>query len=461
VPRFEPFVSIVTVNYNGRRYLETLLPSLRAIDYPADRYEVLVVDNASDDDSAAFVQRSFPNVRLVQAERNRGFAGGNNLGIRTARGEYIALVNNDTLVDRSWLRALVETAGSDPRIGMVGSKVVFLTPFLDVRVETSTFCPGRSGRSSDDRELGLMLFDARVEGCTYEKTLYRYGCYGREALGGRPGRWTAGSARLAVPVTDASRPATLVLTMAGAPQIPDQRARIMVGDVPAVDVRVPREADTVRVDLDARAVAGAAGDVLNNAGSRLDSAGGFGDRGIFDFDRGQYDRIEDVPALCGVSLLLSRAMLADIGAFDERFFMYFEDSDLSWRARQAGYRLVYTPASLVRHIHAGTSEEWSPFFTFYVTRNHLFWRVKHARPRIAATAVGSLYRNAGGLLAREAFRRMARRHRQPMGGETATVLHVARDLSLRLPGLLASRWLGDRQRLALARQQETSAAWEP
>jgi GT2 family glycosyltransferase len=445
----KPFVSIITVNFNGRRHLESLLPSLLDLDYPVERREILVVDNGSTDDSAAFVRDAYPNVRVIEAGDNRGFAGGNNLGMRAARGELIALINNDTIADRSWLRELVEVAAEDPRIGIVGSKVLFLTPFLDVRLDTQTFCPARAGVSHDGRELGLMLFEARADGCTYDKTLYRAGCYGVERLAGRTGRWTAGRAELAVPVTNDEGPATLALTLAGNPHLSGQRLRISVGDSVVCELAPPTSAQTLRIDLDARIVRDGARDVINNAGSRLDDFGGYGDRGIYEFDRGQYDSVEDVPALCGVSMLLTRTMLQRIGAFDDRFFMYFEDSDLCWRARRAGYRLVYTPASRLRHVHAGTSEEWSPLFTFYVTRNHLFWQVKHGRMRTAVAAVARLYRDAAQIMVREAPWRPPGGNHASEGRQAQPHLQVARDLTRRLPGLLASRWLGDRRRLAL------------
>jgi GT2 family glycosyltransferase len=441
----EPLVSIVTVNYNGRGHLETLLPSLLALDYPPERCEILVVDNGSTDDSAIFVRDTHPKVRVIEAGENHGFAGGNNLGIRAARGEYIALINNDAVADRSWLRVLVEVAARDPRVGMVGSKVLFLTPFLDVGLDTQTLCPARAGLSRDGRELGVMLFEARVDGCAYDKTLYRAGCHAAEHFAGRRGRWTAGHAKVAVPVTDAAGPATLALTLAGNPHLAHQRVRISVGDAVVRECDAPASPETLHLELEARTVRNGAWDVINNAGSRLDDSGGYGDRGIYEFDRGQYDDAEDVPALCGVSMLLSRTMLRRVGAFDERFFMYFEDSDLCWRARRAGYRLVYAPASLVRHVHAGTSEEWSPFFTFHVIRNHLFWQVKHGRARTAAAAAARLYRDAARSVLRELQSRLSRQDRGPIEPN----LRVARDLTWQLPGLLASRWLGDRQRLAL------------
>ncbi|MBO0728791.1 MAG: glycosyltransferase family 2 protein, partial [Acidimicrobiaceae bacterium] len=76
--------------------------------------------------------------------------------------------------------------------------------------------------------------------------------------------------------------------------------------------------------------------------------------------------------------LLNRAALEDVGVLDPTFFCYYEDTDLSWRMRLHGWQVVYEPAAVVEHLHAGTSVEWSPFFTFHVDRNRLFMILKNA-----------------------------------------------------------------------------------
>jgi GT2 family glycosyltransferase len=116
--------------------------------------------------------------------------------------------------------------------------------------------------------------------------------------------------------------------------------------------------------------------------------------------------------------------------------MYFEDLDLSWRARRAGWRLEYTPASRLRHVHAGSSMEWSPLWTFFVTRNHLFWLVKNGTAPAARQALRAFYARALRALA-------ARVVRSPrsLGDTRATIdLQVARSLARHLPGLLVSRY---------------------
>lgn len=117
-------VSIIIVTWNGRRHLEACLSSVAAQrDVSA---ETILVDNGSSDGTAAFVAGRFPWVRVVALASNRGFAGGNNAGAREARGRYLAFLNNDTVADPGWLRALL--AGVDEAAGftLVTSRIVYM-----------------------------------------------------------------------------------------------------------------------------------------------------------------------------------------------------------------------------------------------------------------------------------------------------------------------------------------------
>jgi GT2 family glycosyltransferase len=131
--------------------------------------------------------------------------------------------------------------------------------------------------------------------------------------------------------------------------------------------------------------------MLNSTGSRLLRDGHGEDRGFRDGDDGRYEREEEVFAGCGAALLLRKEVLDEVGSFDERYFMYYEDTDLAWRARHRGWRFRYTPASLVRHVHCGSSGEWSPFFTFHVERNRVVTNLKNGDLWAAIWTVFSLF----------------------------------------------------------------------
>ena len=241
-------VSIVIPNYNGCNYIKECLASLKKIDFLVDQYEIIVVDNGSSDDSINFIQTFYPEIILIKSERNLGFSGGCNLGIVNSRGEYIVLLNNDTVVERNWLKEMVYVADNDPEVGIVGSKLLF-------------------------------KHDPHI---------------------------------------------------------------------------------------------------IQNAGSYLTEYGDGGDIGFYQNDVGQYDSTREVMAACGASMLVKRELLDQIGVLDEDFSSYYEDTDLCYRARLLGKKIVFAHKSIVYHVHAATLGEWSPTFSFLVYRNKLLLHLKNS-----------------------------------------------------------------------------------
>lgn len=242
-----PTVSVVIVNWNGRRWLESCLPALAAQRYR--HFEIIVVDNASEDDSVAWLAQNWPDVRVLIQPENTGFAAANNRGIEVATGDWIATLNNDTLVDANWLANLVAAAG-EPQVGMVASLVVFWDD------------PGRVDAAGIEVDVAGMA-------------------------------WNRGHGR------------------------------------PVEEVLVEDEV--------------------------------FGPNAS--------------------AALYRRQMLAEIGAFDEDFFAYYEDVDLAWRARQAGWRCHYAPAAVVRHWHSATGGQFPRLKAYLVSRNKLWTIVKNYQRR--------------------------------------------------------------------------------
>jgi GT2 family glycosyltransferase len=259
----ELLASVVVVNYNGRHFLADCLGALERQSLPRHRFEVLLIDNGSADGSADFVRRTFPGARVHALPDNRGFAGGNNLGIQLARGRYIVLLNNDTRAEPHWLEALVAAAESGDHIGGVASRLLFRD---EPHLVNST---------------GLLLY--------------------------RDGRG--------------------------------------------------------------------------------------GDRHLRRPDGPETQRPAEVFGGCGASLLLTRAMIADVGGFDERLFMYYEDLDLCWRARLRGWRFAYAPDSVVHHVCGGSTRPDSPFLLRQVERNRVLVNLRNAPPWLALwSALGLVLR---------------------------------------------------------------------
>jgi GT2 family glycosyltransferase len=118
----QPLVSVIIPNWNGAQHLPVCLDSLQRQSYA--HCEVIVVDNGSADGSVTLVTRDFPHMRVIPLGENQGFAAACNKGMRAARGEILALLNNDTEADPGWLDAVVATFERHPQAGTVASKML-------------------------------------------------------------------------------------------------------------------------------------------------------------------------------------------------------------------------------------------------------------------------------------------------------------------------------------------------
>lgn len=117
-------LSILVLNHNTRDALRQCLGSIERHPPPAS-FEVLVVDNASADDSAAMVRREFPGVSLIELRDNRGYASGNNVGLRCARGDFVLLMNPDVVVLDGGIESLHRVLAEHPEAGMAGPRLVY------------------------------------------------------------------------------------------------------------------------------------------------------------------------------------------------------------------------------------------------------------------------------------------------------------------------------------------------
>jgi radical SAM protein with 4Fe4S-binding SPASM domain len=121
----KPFVSIIIVNFNGKKYLDNCFSSLFNLNYPKNKLEIIMVDNGSNDNSIEFVNKNFPKVKIIKNDINN-YCRANNLGIERSKGKYIALINHDIKADKNWLIELIKVIESNSNIGVVGSKILFM-----------------------------------------------------------------------------------------------------------------------------------------------------------------------------------------------------------------------------------------------------------------------------------------------------------------------------------------------
>jgi GT2 family glycosyltransferase len=428
----EPLVTVVVLNYNGAHLLPDCLAGLAAQDLPEGQLAVWVVDNASSDGSLELLRDRFPWVRTVANPRNDGFAGGNNVALREVATPFVALLNNDARPEPDWLRRLLEPF-SEPgaeRLAAASAKLVFLPRFLAVELATPGFVPG----TLDTRELGVRVYRVTVNGADVtERVLWDRVAYGPEGEGAGRFRWTRPAGMLLVPVDPPAGGGPLRLGLRIAAETTKPAELTWAGGSGG------GKAEPDPVDLEVEVPAGVPLiDVLNNAGSMVFRDGYGADRAYQELDRGQYQRPEEVFAFCGGAVCFRTEALRQAGVFDDDFFLYYEDTDLSWRLRSLGWRIRYQPAAVARHIHSASSVEWSPLFVFHTDRNRLLMLTKNARAGLAAREVLRYPLTTASLALREVARARHTRRRPPLR-PTLLRLRVLGSYLRLLPVMLARR----------------------
>lgn len=118
-----PLVSVIIATWNGEKYLIECISSLLNQSYK--NIEIIMVDNASSDGSVKLALDNFPSVQIIQNSRNLGFAEGTNIGILRAKGELVALFNQDAVAEKNWLAILIQAIESSDNIAAVAGKVYF------------------------------------------------------------------------------------------------------------------------------------------------------------------------------------------------------------------------------------------------------------------------------------------------------------------------------------------------
>ena len=170
-------VSIIIVNWNGAHLLSACLDALQLQSRPAD--EVIVVDNASRDNSIALLQTTYPWVRLLPLSSNTGLAGGTNAGIAASGGEIIVTLNNDTIATPDWLAALCAPFDDNPRLGSTMSTMLFAHE--STRIASAGLAIFRNGLVLDDlvgvphsavEEVTRPIFGPSAGAAAYRRTMF-------------------------------------------------------------------------------------------------------------------------------------------------------------------------------------------------------------------------------------------------------------------------------------------------
>lgn len=124
-------LSIIIVNFNTYQFLDKCLKSISESKIPGNDFEVIVVDNASKDNSPVLIKKNYPKVILITNKKNAGFAKANNQAIHLAQGEYILFLNPDTIIPTDTLSFMINFLGKNPKVGVTTCKVVLAAGGLD------------------------------------------------------------------------------------------------------------------------------------------------------------------------------------------------------------------------------------------------------------------------------------------------------------------------------------------
>ena len=352
--------SVVVVSHDPGSWLATCLASV------ADQAdEVLVVDNGSPDEGVSRIAKGV-GARCVRSSVNTGFATGANLGVAQARGEIIALLNDDAVAGENWIdgsRAELERNGD---IAAVIPKLLLARRYAEI-----LFDDRPHWADGDPRPLGRRIFSITVGGTEQLPAAVGPGLHRPErGPAGQPNwRWTTGPEPIYVPLPD--------------------------GD--AIDLAVNGQT------VEPRAVV----DLVNNAGSYLSQLGYGGDYGNQTPDRGAFNRARDCFAASGAALVTTRDIIRRIGRFAGYFFLYYEDTDWSWRAQLAGMRIRYEPRLVVRHLKgATTGGERNARVQFCAARNRLLMLTRNAPlPIVARELRAASYQESWPLIRRSVVKR--------------------------------------------------------
>lgn len=388
-----PLVSIIIVNFNGQHLLESCLSVIFKLDYPQNKIEVILVDNNSSDDSVPFVTNNFPKVKIIQNGENLGFTGGNNEGYKAATGEYIVLLNSDVVVDKKWLSALVNRAECDPKIGIVGSRLRYAIPFVELLIQSAAVPRSKVFRTIDHSPIGVLIEEVLCETPALSQSVYYKNGFYEKQQGEIPTRRTKGDAQVLLPFKDSQESNTYLITLHGLESTEEFNipVNLVVGGKTLRSLKL-KSHETIQVELTIpkTEVKESFLWLVQNAGNALLHNGYGKDIGsvvvtketeqkeFYEEESAYFNQEKELLAACGASMLIKREVIDHVGFLNGTYFMYYEDVEFCLRAWRAGWKIFYEPLSIGYHKHrATTGNEESAFFLNLVERNHLAFVITH------------------------------------------------------------------------------------
>ncbi|MCA9770826.1 MAG: glycosyltransferase family 2 protein [Myxococcales bacterium] len=176
-----PLVSVSIVNYNGLRFLKGVIPRVYAQTHQP--VELIIVDNASKDGSKEWIRANYPEITLIENERNEYFARGHNLGIRASKGEYVLILNQDLYLTDTYIERIVDAMEADPTVGGADGKLIRLENLDDpVELNTRGKTLDSAGLENDIFFQGQVRGFGRVDEGQFDEQTYVFGALGAAAV---------------------------------------------------------------------------------------------------------------------------------------------------------------------------------------------------------------------------------------------------------------------------------------
>ena len=373
-------VDVFILNYNGAHFLPRCLESVLASHVDGISLSIIVADNGSTDNSADIVQR-FHGVEWLPLGGNHGFVRGNNKAVRRRLADrttanlpapdVLIFLNNDVEVSTDWLACLLDPFNQED-VGIVGAKSLFLDHFVSLTVRCESELEEKKERRAS------LTTSLAIEGGSHPSLSEPGRVKGLGSTSSHDGvTWLIrNEATLLVPAY-IEKPTSLKLRISSPSDISSSRIVLSHNEERLCEqTLVGGETQAVSVELSPRL----ARPFIQNAGTFVRAGLVVGDRGFLQEDRGQFSTQEDISAVCGVSLAIRRSLFEKLDGFSEDFVSYYEDVDLSLRARLLGYRCIYAPLAILGHVHAGSGIEGSAYFTRSVSESRIMFLSRYASP---------------------------------------------------------------------------------
>lgn len=353
--------SVIVLNYFGEKVIESTINSLLKLNFPKNEMEIIIVDNASKDKSRkiinTLISKNKKLIKKIFLKENFGFSKGNNRGIEIAKGKYVVLLNNDCVVEKNWLLELYNIAKRDNNIFSVGSKILLYPKYFLLQIPWLE---------------NLWLHKIFIT----KSNLLRFTKDKKIEI---PFKYAKGKFICEIPHEETiDNSINLLLSFDQSQKVDPKSILSTYQNIFDINKIIKNKKEyLVYCSLNTDTISSYS--KIQNAGSIVFQDGYGRDIGAeveyqtqnYENENGQFNKTKEVYSTCGAAVLYNKNILEKIGYLDESFFMYYEDTEISERARILGYKNYYSYKAIVRHLHALSSREWSPFFIYNVEKSRL------------------------------------------------------------------------------------------